>query len=177
MRNQDLSLTGKELTLDPGDLIVTKTDLSGKIRYGNRTFFKFAGYGPSECIGAQHNIIRHPAMPRTVFKLLWDTIKRGEEIFAYVDNRARNGDNYWVLAHVTPSWNERGEIIGYHSNRRAPNRAIIREHIEPLYAALTQIEKNSGSPKDALAAGEKHVGDLLASKDMSFNELMFALGI
>ncbi len=177
MRKQDLSLTGKERMLDPDDLIVTKTDLSGKIRYGNRTFYKFAGYGPSECIGTQHNIIRHPDMPRTVFKLLWDTLKSGDEIFAYVNNRSRNGDHYWVLAHVTPSWNEKGEIIGYHSNRRAPNRAVIRDHIEPLYAALMQIEKNSGSPKDALAAGEKHVSDLLASKGMSFNELMFALGI
>jgi PAS domain S-box-containing protein len=177
MRKKDLSLTGNERTLDPDDLIVTKTDLSGKIRYGNRTFYKFAGYGPSECIGVQHNIIRHPEMPRTVFKLLWDTLKADNEIFAYVNNRSRNGDHYWVLAHVTPSWSETGEIIGYHSNRRAPNRAVIREHIDPLYATLMKIESSSASPKDALAAGEKHVHDLLASKGMSFNELMFALGV
>jgi len=177
MRKHDLSLTGVERKLDPDDLIVTKTDLTGKIRYGNRTFYKFAGYSPSECIGTQHNIIRHPEMPRTVFKLLWDTLKSGDEIFAYVNNRSRNGDHYWVLAHVTPSWNEKGEIIGYHSNRRAPRQDVIREHIVPLYAALLQIENSGASPKDALAAGEKHVHELLASKGMSFNELMFALGI
>ncbi|UUX48820.1 PAS domain-containing protein [Nisaea acidiphila] len=177
MRKQDLSLTNVERSLDPDELIVTKTDLSGKIRYGNRTFYKFAGYSPAECVGTQHNIIRHPAMPRTVFKLLWDTIKTGDEVFAYVNNRSKNGDNYWVFAHVTPSWNEAGKIVGYHSNRRAPNKTVIHEHIEPLYAALLEIERTSGSPKDALAAGERQVHELLQSKGMSFNELMFALGV
>lgn len=177
MRKRDISLTNIELRLDPDELIVTKTDLTGKIRYGNRTFYKFAGYGPKDCIGAQHNIIRHPEMPRTVFKLLWDTISGGDEVFAYVNNRARNGDHYWVLAHVTPSRNDADEIVGYHSNRRAPNLAVIEEHIKPLYARLLEIERTGGSPKDALAAGEKLVHDLLAEKKMSFNELMFALGV
>ena len=177
MYNKNAPLTGVERSLSPDELIVTKTDVAGKIRYANRTFYKFAGYTPAECIGAQHNIIRHPEMPRTVFKLLWDTIKGGDEIFAYVNNRAKNGDHYWVLAHVTPSWGANKSIIGYHSNRRAPNRDVIRVHIEPLYTQLLEIERTAGSPKDALAAGEKQVLDLLRSKNMSFNELMFALGV
>ena len=116
-------------------------------------------------------------MPRTVFKLLWDTIKGGDEIFSYVNNRAKNGDHYWVLAHVTPNRGANGSITGYHSNRRAPNSDVIREHIQPLYTALLKIERGAGSPKDGLAAGELHVRDLLHSKGMSFNELMFALGV
>lgn len=177
MHNKKVPLTRVERSLAPDELIVTKTDVSGKIRYANRTFYKFAGYSPAECIGVQHNIIRHPEMPRTVFKLLWDTIKGGEEIFAYVNNRAKNGDHYWVLAHVTPNFGANKSIIGYHSNRRAPNHDVVREHIQPLYTQLLQIEHSAGSPKDALAAGENHVLDLLRSKDMSFNELMFALGV
>jgi hypothetical protein len=65
--------------------------------------------------------VRHPRMPRCVFKLLWETIQSGQDIFAYVCNLARNGDHYWVYAHVTPTFDEKGSIIGYHSNRRAPD--------------------------------------------------------
>ena len=173
--NQDL--TRHELVMDPSEIIVTKTEPDGKIRYGNRTFFKFAGYEPSDCIGKQHNIIRHPEMPRTVFKLLWDTIQSGHEIFAYVNNRAKNGDHYWVLAHVTPSRDVSGNILGYHSNRRAPRRDILENHIIPLYDQLLKVEKAASSPKDGLAAGEKMVVDLLRGEGKEFNELMFNLGI
>lgn len=163
--------------MSPSEIIVTKTDLSGKIRYANRTFYKFAGYTPEECIGVQHNIIRHPDMPRSVFKLFWDTIQKNNEIFAYVNNRSRNGDHYWVLAHVTPSHDANGKIIGYHSNRRAPNRNVLREHIEPLYADLNRIETEHAKPKEGLAAAEQHLRALLEERKMSFNELIFGLGV
>ena len=87
------SLTGVEKTFSPDEIIVTKTDLQGRISYGNRTFFRMCGYSEQECIGAQHNLIRHPDMPRCVFKLLWDTLQSGREVFAYVNNRSRNGDS------------------------------------------------------------------------------------
>ena len=177
MAERDRSLTGHELRMTPDEIIVTKTDRTGKIRYGNRTFFKFAGYSPQECIGQQHNIIRHPEMPRTVFKLLWDTIASGEEIFAYVNNRARNGDHYWVLAHVTPNRDASGSITGYHSNRRAPNQAVLDRHIKPLYAKLLETERAAPSPKAGLEAGAAMVRDLLAGQKKSFNEFIFALGV
>ena len=177
MAPKDKSLTGHERVMDPSEIIVTKTDLTGKLRYVNRTFCKFADYTPAQCIGQQHNIIRHPEMPRTVFKLLWDTIAGGDEIFAYVNNRSKNGDYYWVLAHVTPSRNSSGEIIGYHSNRRKPNGDTLKTHIEPLYDELLRLERSASSPKEGLAAGEKAVADLVAEKGMSFNEYMFALGV
>lgn len=161
----------------PDQIIVTKTDLSGKIRYGNRTFFEFSDYAHDECIGKQHNVIRHPDMPRTVFKLLWDTIAAGDEIFAYVNNRSKNGDNYWVFAHVTPSKDTSGNIIGYHSNRRAPNRQALDEHIVPLYRRLVQAERSASSPKAALADGSAMIGSLLRDRSMTFNEFMFSLGV
>lgn len=170
-------MTGRELTMAPDEIIVTKTDPTGKIRYGNRTFFKFAGYEPSECLGVQHNIIRHPEMPRSVFKLFWDTIQSGEEIFAYVNNRSKNGDFYWVLAHVTPNRDTSGNILGFHSNRRAPNRAVLRDHIEPLYNQLLDVERRASSPKDGLAAGEKVIQELLHKNGVTFNQLMFSLGV
>ena len=171
------SLTGIEKTLDTNELIVTKTDLKGKITYGNRTFYKFAGYSEAECTMSQHNIVRHPEMPRCVFKLLWDTINSGKEIFAYVNNRSKNGDSYWVLAHVTPSFDMSGNIAGYHSNRRAVNRDILSEHITPLYKKLLDIEKAEASPRAGLDAATDFVDNFLKERKVDFNQFMFSLGI
>lgn len=170
-------VTGVERTFDPDEIIVSKTDLTGKITYGNRTFYRLASLEEKDCLNMQHNLIRHPDMPRTVFDLLWKTIQGGDEIFAYVVNRSKNGDHYWVFAHVTPSRDSGGDIVGYHSNRRVPNRKVVDEHIIPLYRQLLSIEKGAASPSDGLNKATKVVTDLLAEKKMSFNELMFALGV
>ena len=171
------NITGQEQLFDANDIIVSKTDLDGKIVYGNRTFYRLAGMDESECLTMPHNIVRHPDMPRVVFDLLWSTIKSGNEIFAYVMNRAKNGDHYWVFAHVTPSKDASGNICGYHSNRRVPNRKVLNEHIIPLYKDLLQLEKSKGSPKDGIAAANQFVQSMLAEKKSGFNEYMFSLGV
>jgi PAS domain S-box-containing protein len=170
-------LTGFEKTFDKDEVIVSKTDLDGKITYGNRTFYKMAGLEESECLGVQHNLIRHPDMPRCVFQLLWDTLKSGNEIFAYVVNRSGNGDHYWVYAHVTPSYDGSGNIVGYHSNRRVPNKAILDQHIIPLYADLLRMEKADDSPKGGMEAAYGKVGNMLSEAKVGFNEFMFSLGV
>ena len=170
------SLTGVERAFDADEIIVTKTDLKGKITYGNRTFFRLAGYSEKECIGSQHNIIRHPEMPRCVFKLLWDTLESGSEIFAYVNNRSKNGDNYWVFAHVTPSFDGSGNVIGYHSNRRVPSKQVLSRHIIPLYRQLLDVERGSASPRIGMEAALGIVKNLLKESRVGFNQLMFSLG-
>ena len=170
-------LSGVEKHFDADDIIVSKTDLTGKITYGNRTFFRLAGLTEAECLGVQHNLIRHPHMPRAVFELLWKTLEAGEEIFAYVVNRSANGDHYWVFAHVTPSRDGSGNIVGYHSNRRVPNRQVVDEHIVPLYETLLNVEQSASSPKDGLSSSFQAVQDLLTEHKMGFNEFMFSLGV
>lgn len=171
------SLTGVEKTFDSDEIIVTKTDLQGKLTYANRTFFKLAGYSEKECMGAQHNIIRHPEMPRSVFKLLWDTLEAGNEIFAYVNNRSRNGDFYWVFAHVTPSFDGSGKAVGYHSNRRLPDKQVVSQHIVPLYKKLLDVEKSNASPKAGMEAALGAVEALLKESKVGFNQFMFSLGV
>lgn len=168
-------LTGHERILQQDEVIVSKTDLTGKMTYVNQTFCKIAGLKEKDCLGVQHNLIRHPEMPRCVFALLWERLKAKKEVFAYVNNRAANGDSYWVFAHVTPSFNDKGDVVGYHSNRRAPNRDILKNHIIPLYGALLAVEKGISSPRDSLQLSSQKVYDLLKEKDMSFNEYMFSL--
>lgn len=133
-----------ELSFNPDQLIVSKTDLDGKITYGNDLFLALAGYSEEELIGAPHNIIRHPDMPKLIFKLLWKTIQAGEEINAYVINRSKNGDHYWVLANVTPSFDTSGKIEGYYSVRRKPDPKAL-EKVQALYRRLLQAEKTGGA--------------------------------
>ncbi len=126
-------ITNVERKFNADDIIVSKTDLSGKLTYGNRLFHQLADREEKDCLGQQHNIIRHPEMPRAVFELLWKTLADDREIFAYVKNRSLNGDHYWVFAHVTPSFDSNGKKVGYHSNRRVQDQRLLTEHIEPLY--------------------------------------------
>ncbi|WP_346908780.1 PAS domain-containing protein [uncultured Roseibium sp.] len=169
-------LTGVERTFPDDDIIVSKTDLKGRITYANQVFLHLAGYTEKEVMGQPHSIIRHPAMPRCVFKLLWATIEAGQEIFAYVINRAKNGDHYWVYAHVTPSFDAGGRIIGYHSNRRVPERHIVDDHIVPLYQALREEEARHQSRKDGMMAAEQMVFDVLAQKGVAYDEFIATLG-
>ena len=103
-------------------------------------------------------------------------MEKGEEIFAYVNNRSKNGDHYWVFAHVTPSFDISGNVVGYHSNRRVPNKQIIHDHIAPLYAELLSLEKNASGPREGIEKGYEKVLGLLNDTKMEFNELMFSLG-
>ena len=161
---KDLPVTNKERFFDNDDIIVSKTDLKGRIIYANQTSLAIADYKQKEVLGQPHSLIRHPDMPRSVFKLLWDTLQNGQEIFAYVKNRAKNGDHYWVIAHVTPSKNAQGKVIGYHSNRRVPDRAVLDETIIPLYQELLAKRASLSSVLAAALAEPQQKGAVFANQ-------------
>lgn len=163
----------KERVMRENDFIVSKTDLKGRITYGNRIFIEFAGYSENELIGTQHNVIRHPDMPRAVFKLLWDTIAQGKECFAYVKNLAKDGSFYWVFANVTPSYDDNDNIIGYLSVRRKPKASGVKVMTE-VYKAMLVAEEKAGT-KNAIEASNKLLVDILNEKGMSYEELVLAI--
>lgn len=166
--------TNIEKHFDIGDIIVSKTDLKGRIIYANQVFLDIAGYREAEVVGQPHRIIRHPDMPRAVFRLLWDVVLDGREVFAYVKNMTKCGDHYWVFAHVTPSFGPGGEVAGFHSNRRVPKRSAI-EAVEPLYADLLRVEAQHQNGKEAVAAGLQHLQDVVKTKGSSYEEFVLAL--
>ncbi len=172
---EDASLTGVERFFEDDEIIVSKTDLKGRLTYVNDVFLRLADYTEQDCLGQPHNMIRHPEMPRCIFKLLWDTIQDGRELFAYVVNRSANGDHYWVVAHVTPSKDVNGNIIGYHSNRRTPDRAILENTIIPLYKQLLAEERKHANSKDGLAASMAMVTSLLAESGKEYDEYIAGL--
>lgn len=173
---RDAYTTGTEVFFGDDEIIVSKTNLKGHVTYANRVFLNIAGYTEREMIGQQHSIVRHPDMPRCIFKLMWETLSAGNEIFAYVINRCKNGDHYWVYAHVTPSTSAEGEVIGYHSNRRVPERHILEEAIIPLYKSLKSIEEKTPNRKEAMNESSAEVVNILAERGLAYDEFVMTLG-
>jgi PAS domain S-box-containing protein len=173
MKNPTIKPTTVEKVMREDDFIVSKTDVKGRITYGNRIFIEYSGYSASELLGAQHNIIRHPDMPRAVFKLLWDTIQARQECFAYVKNMAKDGSFYWVLANITPSFDASGNLLGYYSVRRKPKASAVKT-MSDLYRAMLDAEARAGA-RDAMTASGKLLTDLLQEKGVSYEELILSI--
>ncbi len=136
-------VTHREHRLQPGESLVSTTDLKGRILYCNPAFVAASGYERSELAGQPHNLIRHPDMPAEAFRDMWETIAVGEPWCMLVKNRRKDGDHYWVRANVTPLMNGT-EIVGYMSVRTVPERSDI-DKAEVLYARLRQ-EESRGKP-------------------------------
>lgn len=166
--------TGRESPFGDEEIIVSKTDVKGRITYANDVFLRVAGYSARDILGQPHSIIRHPDMPRAVFKLLWETIEAGNEIFAYVLNMASNGDHYWVFAHVTPSFDAAGKIVGYHSNRRKPEPAQIAK-IAPLYRTLLDEERAAPDRKVGMNRTYDRLVAELQAKGVSYDQFAFSI--
>lgn len=169
----------RECVIREHDFIVSKTDTKGIIKYGNRTFIEMSGYSESELIGANHNIIRHPDMPRCIFKLLWDMLAAKQEVFAYAKNMSKDGSYYWVFANITPSFDSKGTVIGYFSVRRKAKPASIKV-IAELYAKLLAEEQRVEAGqvsrrKEAIAASSAMFTEFLHSKKLSYEEYILSL--
>ncbi len=159
----------QERVMKEDDFIISKTDKSGKLTYCNEIFMDMAMMTEAELLGKPHSIIRHPDMPKVVFKLLWEKISSGKEIFAYVKNLAKDGGFYWVYANVTPSYDSTNNIIGYYSVRIKPTPKAL-ETIMPLYAKLKELENREG-----INASESYLTTLLKEKGVSYDEFIISL--
>ena len=165
--------SGRERTFGDHEFIVSKTDLRGHITYANDVFLRVSGYEEHEVLGQPHNMIRHPEMPRAVFALLWQEIAAGREISAYVVNLAKDGDHYWVLAHVAPTV-VNGSIVAYHSNRRRPDRSAV-DAIIPIYQALVDEERRHQRRSDAIAASSSMLESWLRERGTTYEEFVWSI--
>lgn len=161
--------TQTEKSLHSGDFIVSKTDLKGKIIYGNKIFIQISGYNESELLGKPHSILRHPDMPKIIFKTLWERIQNKKEIFAYVKNLCKDGAYYWVFANVTATLDENGNIRDFHSVRRKPSQKAL-EIIPELYKQLLSAEKSGG-----MEASKKLLEKILDEKGVDYDSFVLNL--
>ncbi len=125
-----------------------------------------AGYPASDLIGANHNLIRHPDMPRIAFKVAWDLIKNKKEFFGLVKNLMRDGGYYWVFAYITADLDANGNIISYTSVRRKPPQSAI-DTIVPIYKLLTDAEKRGG-----MDASSKLLNNFLAEHKTTYEQFV-----
>lgn len=172
MKNKILP-TQREIALDSQDIIVSKTDLSGRITYANRAFMRIANFPEKAILNIQHNVVRHPDMPRGAFKLLWDTLKSEREFFGYVKNMTADGDHYWVFANVTPDYDAQGKVIGYFSVRRKPKSAAVQV-MEGIYREMLEVERNAG-PANAPEASLKFLLDKVKNLGTSYDPFILSL--
>lgn len=143
------SVLDEEVKWDKTKTIVSKTDVYGSILYINDAFSETSEYNKVELIGEAHNIIRHPHMPKVVFKMLWAALKKGENFHAIVKNLTKSGKYYWVITDFTIDKNENGEVSGYTGQRKAVPDSVI-EKIEPFYKTLLEIEQQKGEKASEL---------------------------
>lgn len=158
-----------EIEVKSVDIVVSRGNAEGDITYANPIFFKLSGYSQAELLEKPHSVLRHPDMPKVVFKFLWDTIKEGNDVVAFVKNLTKNGDYYWVIANVKVSKNPDGSFRNYVSTRKGMS-ANARSVIEPLYSNLLEAEKTGG-----IDASLKVLEEFLQANGASlatFNETM-----
>jgi len=171
---KQISLVDEEVIMEEEEFIVSKTDLRGNLIYANRTFMRIALYPENKLLGQPHSIMRHPDMPKGVFKLLWQTIKKGDEFFGFVKNICSDGRYYWVFANVTPAYDQQNRPVGYLSVRRKPPLSAINV-IKPIYQKMLQIERSENSDK---VAEQKSIAYLQSELDkLQLNYQQFVINL
>lgn len=160
-----ITVIDKEVTWDKTQVIMSKTNAFGIIEYANEVFVDVSGYEDYELMGQPHNIIRHPDMPKVIFKVLWENLKQGKNFHAIVKNLAKSGRYYWVITDFEIARDENDAIVNYFGRRQSVPQEVISLHIEPLYKKLLQIEAASG-----VDFSEKYLIGFLEEKKRSYVE-------
>ncbi len=130
----------EEEVLFQGGVMITETDLKGRITYVNRKFVDMSAYEKSELVGNVHSIMRHPDMPRCLFKNMWETLKTGETWKGYVKNLRKDGKYYWVVVYVSHKYDDMGTLVGYIAARKVPEHDTL-EAIKKEYGEMLDAEQ------------------------------------
>ena len=156
----------EEIKFSKKKFIISKTDLKGNITFINKNFSDISGYSEEELIGAPHNILRHPDMPRAVFYLVWKALLSGRAISGVIKNLAKDGRYYWVIADLEPKFDEYGDIVALTAFRRAAPDNVI-EAAEELYETMLSIEKKHGMDKSI-----EYLKEFLDTNNLTYDEFM-----
>ncbi|MFK8269322.1 PAS domain-containing protein [Capnocytophaga cynodegmi] len=148
---QDIELTVEkplpidmEVIWDKSKIIVSETDIYGRIVEVNDAFCDVSGYSIVEMIGQPHSIVRHPDMPKLIFKMLWDNLKNENNFVGIIKNLSKSGEYYWVIADFIAQKDILGNVTNYIARQKSVSKDIIDNHIAPLYETLLKLEKIGG---------------------------------
>ena len=161
-------ISENEINLDMSKVIMSKTNFKGVIQYVNNYFMEVSGYTEEELIGKPHNIIRHPDMPKVIFKIMWERLLKGESIYAAVKNLTKNGDFYWVLTKFETTFDKDGNITAHYARRKALPLEI-RVVFESLYKTIIAIEKHD------IKLAEETFLEVINDSGLTYDELILEI--
>ena len=160
-RNKELQ---KYLDIVNKYILISTTDLNGIITYANEALSKTSGYTVAELEGQRHSIIRHPDMPKSAFKDMWDTIKNGKTWRGKVKNRKKSGGYYWVDTVITPNFSQNGKINSYNAVRiDITDKIKLEELIEYQETVIKGQIKVANSERDKAEKFAKAKSEFLAN--------------
>jgi PAS domain S-box-containing protein len=166
--------TGRERSFGVHEIIASRTDARGHVTFVNDVFVRVSGYGAREIVGRPHSVMRHPDMPRCLFRLVWGRLVARREVDAYVVSLAKSGDHYWSLARLAPTFDASGDVVGYSSSDRAPPREAL-PRVRALYAELCATEARQADARAGLAASMQLLSKRLAEAALAYEELVSEL--
>ena len=134
----------REVQWNKTKTLISETDVKGTITNLNDVFCSVVHYSPSELIGQPHNLIRHPDMPKLIFKLLWDNLKVGNNFVGVIKNLAKTGEHYWVVTDFEMRRDAMGNITHYIGRHKSVPEAAINNYLAPFYDSLLKMEKIGG---------------------------------
>ena len=154
--------------------IISKTDTAGIITFVNDEFCKISGYSRDELIGQNHNIVRHPDIPKSKFKLLWDTINSKKVYKDTVKNLAKDGSTFYVNTTITPILNENGKIIEFIAIRYDVTKEVVyKEELEKKEKELQELNASLEKRVEEKTAQLQELNETLESRikeEISKNE-------
>ncbi len=162
--NKSIKVTpsDRELEWDKSKVLSSKTDIKGNILYANEAFIDICGYDDYELINQPHSLLRHPDMPKVIFKLLWENLQNSNNYTAIFKNMSKTGRFYWVVNEIKCVKDSVGNTC-YTGLQKSISPEIVTNFIEPLYKKLLQIEQASG-----LQASENYLIGFLEEKNKTF---------
>jgi len=156
----------EEIIIPDNEVLISVTDPKGIIIDANEIFTEISGYGKEELVGTSHNVIRHPDMPKTMFKIVCDHIMDKENVMAVVKNLAKDGKYYWVVTDFVTRVDADRNVVNYTAYRR-PVHDKVKQAVIPLYKALCAIEDVAG-----MQAAEKFLTDYFEERNTNYDEMV-----
>ncbi|WP_288896651.1 PAS domain-containing protein [uncultured Capnocytophaga sp.] len=160
----------EEVIWDKRSTLMSRTNKHGHIMASNEAFQEVSGYTEAELYDQPHSLIRHPDMPKVVFKILWENLKGRQNFHAIIKNLSKSGKYYWVITNFEIIRNEKDEITAFVSYRKALPKSLINEHIAPLYERLLKIEKANG-----MEVSERYFKGFLEDRKTTYDKFIRTL--
>lgn len=160
----------EEVIWDKRSTLMSRTNKHGHIMASNEAFQEVSGYTEAELYNQPHSLIRHPDMPKVVFKILWENLKGRQNFHAIIKNLSKSGKYYWVITNFEIIRNEKDEITAFVSYRKALPKSLINKHIAPLYERLLKIEKANG-----MEVSERYFKGFLEDRKTTYDKFIRTL--